>query len=212
MKFNLDQIYIAVEGVPGSGKNMLAKKVAKWLNAKFIGDVYYSNSFLKDFYQNPETQALPLQLYYLTKRFQQQTDLPYGDLFQQNLVTNYIFNKDQIYASYNLDDKNLSLYNQILRVMNPQIKLPDLVIYLHSPSARLLYKNIRKRNRGVEKDINEEYIEGLNKGYHYFFERFRDCPLLIINIDGLDLENSDHINTIFKEVEEGVDDSKYLKI
>ena len=212
MKFNLDQIYIAVEGVPGSGKNLLAKKIAKWLDAKFIGDVYYSNSFLKDFYQNPETQALPLQLYYLTKRFQQQTDLPYGDLFQQNLVTNYIFNKDQIYASYNLDDKNLSLYNQILRVMNPQIKLPDLVIYLHSPSAGLLYKNIRKRNRGVEKDINEEYIEGLNKGYHYFFERFRDCPLLIINIDGLDLENSDHINTIFKEIEEGVDDSKYLKI
>jgi deoxyguanosine kinase len=212
MRFNLDQIYIAVEGVPGCGKNLLAKKISKWLNAKFIEDVYYANPFLKDFYNNPETQALPLQLYYLTKRFQQQTDLPYGDLLQQNLVTNYIFNKDQIYASYNLDDRNLSLYNQILKVMNPQIKLPDLVIYLHSPNAGLLYKNIKKRNRAVEKDINEEYIEGLNKGYHYFFERFRDCPLLIINIEGLDLENNEHINTIFKEIEEGVDESKYLKI
>ena len=96
--------------------------------------------------------------------------------------------------------------------MNPKIKLPDLVIYLHSPNAGLLYKNIKKRNRAVEKDVNEEYIEGLNKGYHYFFERFRDCPLLIINIEGLDLENNEHINTIFKEVEEGVDESKYLKI
>jgi len=212
MKFNLEQIYIAVEGVPGSGKNILAKKIAKWLNAKFIEDVYYSNSFLKDFYRNPETQALPLQLYYLTKRFQQQTELPYGDLFQQNLVANYIFNKDQIYASYNLDDRNLSLYNQILKVMNPKIKLPDLVIYLHSPGSDLLYKNIKKRNRAVEKDINEEYIEGLNKGYHYFFERFRDCPLLIVNIEGLDLNNNEHINTIFKEIEEGVDESKYLKV
>jgi len=212
MKFNLNQIYIAVEGVTGSGKNLLAQKLSEKLNSKLIKDEYYTNHFLADFYKNPEKFALPLQLFFLTTRYQQQVEMPFGDLFNQNIVSNYIFNKDQIYASYNLDDKNFALYNQILKVMNPNIHTPDLVIYLHAPDPGMLFDNIRKRKRALEKDINEAYIEGLNKGYIYFFDHFRECPLLIVNIDGLDLNNKDHIKQILKEIESGIDDSKYLKI
>lgn len=212
MKFNLSQIYIAVEGVTGSGKNLLAQKLSEKLNSKLIKDNYFQNPFLADFYKNPDKFALPLQLFFLTMRYQQQVEMPFGDLFSQNIVANYIFNKDQIYASYNLDDKNFALYNQILKVMNPNIHTPDLVIYLHAPDPCILFDNIRKRKRAIEKDINEAYIDGLNKGYIYFFDHFRECPLLIVNIDGLDLNNKDHIKQILKEIESGIDDSKYLKI
>ncbi|HQO10149.1 MAG TPA: deoxynucleoside kinase [Clostridiales bacterium] len=213
MKFNLNQIYIAVEGATGSGKNQLAKKLSEKLSANLINDKgYFQNPFLADFYQNPEKFALPLQLFFLTMRYQQQVEIPFGDLFRNNIVANYIFNKDQIYASYNLDDKNFTLYNQILKVMNPNIHTPDLVIYLHAPDPAMLFDNIRKRKRVFEKEINEAYIEGLNKGYIYFFDHFRECPLLIVNIDGLNPDNKEHIKLILKEIENGIDDSKYLKI
>jgi deoxyguanosine kinase len=212
MKFNLNQIYIAVEGVTGSGKTRLAKKIAETIGAKFINDDYGSNPYLNDFYQNPDRFALPLQLFFLTMRYRQQVEMPFGDLFNSNIVTNYIFNKDQIYASYNLDDKNLALYNQILKVMNPNIHTPDLVIYLHTPDPAVLFENIRKRKRVFEKEVNPAYIEGLNRAYIYFFDHFRECPLLILNTEGLDIENNTHIRLILKEIESGIDDSKYLKI
>ncbi|MBN2857763.1 MAG: deoxynucleoside kinase [Candidatus Delongbacteria bacterium] len=212
MKFNMNQIYIAVEGVMGSGKTLLAKKISEKLNAKFERDDYSNNPFLIDFYQNPDKFALPLQLFFLTMRYQQQIEMPFGDLFCQNIVTNYIFNKDQIYASFNLDDKNLALYNQILKVMNPNIHTPDVVVYLHAPDSTLLYENIKKRKRVFEKEINEAYVEGLNKAYMYFFDHFRECPLLIVNIEGLNPDNRDHVSQVLKEIENGIDDSKYLKI
>ncbi len=212
MKFNLNQIYIAVEGAMGSGKNALAQKLSEKLKAKLIRDNYYGNPFLSDFYKNPEKFALPLQLFFLTVRYQQQIEIPYGDLFSSNIVANYIFNKDQIYASYNLDDQNLALYNQVLKVMNLNIRTPDVVIYLHAHDPAVLYERVKSKKRIYEKDINAEYIEGLNKGYMYFFDHFRECPLLIVNIDGLDPENEEHIEVILKEIENGIDDSKYLKI
>jgi deoxyadenosine/deoxycytidine kinase len=212
MKFNMNQIYIAVEGVMGSGKTLLAKKISERLKAKLERDNYFSNPFLSDFYQNPDRFALPLQLFFLTMRYQQQIEIPFGDLFCQNIVSNYIFNKDQIYASYNLDDKNLALYNQILKVMNPNIHTPDVVVYLHAPDSTLLFENIKKRKRVFEKEINEAYVEGLNKAYMYFFDHFRECPLLIVNIEGLDPGNKDHVSQILREIESGIDDSKYLKI
>jgi deoxyguanosine kinase len=212
MKFNMNQIYIAVEGVTGSGKSLLAQKISEKIGAKFIRDDYGANPYLSGFYQNPDKFALPLQLFFLTMRYQQQVEMPFGDLFNSNIVTNYIFNKDQIYASYNLDDKYLTLYNQILKVMNPNINNPDVVIYLHAPESTILFDNIKKRKRVFEKEVNPAYIDGLNKAYIYFFDHFRECPLLIVNIDGLDLNSDAHIKLILKEIENGIDDSKYLKI
>lgn len=212
MKFNLNQIYIAIEGVTGSGKNLLAEKLAKKIDAKIIKDNCYSNPFLKDFYREPDKHALPLQLYYLVTRYNQQTDMPSGDLFHHSMVSNYIFNKDQIYASFNLDDKNFTLYNQILKTMSSNIQIPDLVIYLHAPDSNMLFNKIKNRNRVLEKDMNQNYIEGLNKGYHYFFDRYTDSPLLIVNIENLDLKNDEHFNEIFATIEEGFDESKYLKL
>lgn len=196
----------------GSGKNVLARKLSERLNAKLIKDTYFENPFLNDFYQNPEKFALPLQLFFLTMRYQQQIEIPYGDLFSSNIVANYIFNKDQIYASYNLDDKNLALYNQILKVMNLNIRTPDAVIYLHAHDPAVLYENVMMKKRVYEKEINLEYIEGLNKGYRYFFDHFRECPLLIVNIDGLDPDKKEHVDLILAEIESGIDDSTYLKI
>ncbi len=212
MKFNLNQIYIAVEGVMGSGKSTVAKKIAERIGAKTVLDNYFDNPFLSDFYSNPDKFALPLQLYFLTMRYRQQVEIAPGDLFNQNIVSNYIFNKDQIYASYNLDDKNLALYNQILKVMNLNIHSPDVIVYLHAPDHKCLYERIKKRKRVYEKEINEFYLEGLNKAYIYFFDHFRECPLLIVNIEGLDSENGEHIDQILKEIENGIEDSKYLKI
>lgn len=213
MEFNLKQIHIAVEGLPGSGKSQLSKLLAEKLDARLVLDDYLANPFLQDFYKDPDKFDLPLQLFFMVHRYNQQLDLVPGDLFNQNLVTNYIFDKDQIYANYNLEDRKYTLYNQFQKALNSQLPKPDLVIYLHSPDYRLIYNNIKDKNRVFEKTITEKYIEELNKSYNFFFERYHETPLLIVDITNLDLITDDeHFNEIFNQIKSGIDGSHYLKL
>ena len=212
MSFNLNQVYIAIEGLPGTGKNKLAKLLSERLNAKLILDDYSSNPYLSEFYKDPEKFDFPLQLNFLVTRYKQQIDAPQGDLFQQNIISNYIFDKDKIYSNFILDDDKYELYNQILSVMNKNILIPDLVIFLHSSNNLEMYDRVKNKKRVFEKYITEEYIESLNQAYNYFFERYNESSLLILNIDKLDLndENNFHFNEIYNELQIGFSGSKYM--
>lgn len=123
------------------------------------------------------------------------------ELFHKNLVTDYLFIKDKLFAYLNLNEKELMLYDQMLNLLIRQIPKPDLVIYLQADTERLM-QNITKRGRDFEKNMDEEYIEALNQMYNQFFFRYNETPLLIINTTDIDfVHNEDDLAEILKTIQ-----------
>ncbi len=181
--------YIAIEGVIGVGKTTLAMLLGKKLQARIVLEEFEDNPFLERFYENPERYAFQTQMSFLTARYKQQQQLRNFDLFHDYLVSDYIFDKDRIFAYLNLQDDELRLYETIVNFMDKTITSPDLVVYLQSSPERLM-ENIKKRNRGIERGIKESYIRDLHDAYNYYFFRYKKTPLLIINTTELDFANS----------------------
>ncbi len=182
--------YIAIEGVIGVGKSSLANKLADHFDAKKLLEKYEENPFLKDFYNNPRQFAFPTQLFFLLSRYKQQQEIPQRELFHDLLVTDYIFAKDRIFASINLEDRELFLYDKIAYLLEQDIPRADLVIYLQSSTERIMF-NIKNRDREFEKNITEEYIRALNEAYNHFFFNYNNTPLLIVNSTEIDFVNKE---------------------
>lgn len=181
--------YIAVEGVIGVGKTTFAEMLADCLEAEFLREEVLENPFLVDFYKNRKRYAFSCQLFFLISRFQQQQQLMIRDLFAQRIVADYLFAKDSIFASVNLSERELSLYEKIAPVLARDIPKPDLVIYLQAETATLLNR-IKRRNLSFEKSIDADYIESLNKAYDYFFFDYTERPLLVVKTDDIDFVNN----------------------
>ena len=182
--------YIAIEGVIGVGKTSLTKKLSDHFGGRVLLEQHEENPFLKDFYNNPRQFAFPVQLFFLLSRYRQQHEIPQRELFQDLLVTDYMFAKDRIFASLNLEDRELILYDKVALMLERDILKPDLAIYLQSNTERLM-SNIRKRNRNYEKTISSEYIRSLTEGYNRFFLNYSDSPLLIVNSTEIDFVNKE---------------------
>ena len=182
---DIKQAYIAIDGVIGVGKTTLVKMLVERFKGKAIYEIVEENPFLADFYQDPKRYAFQTQMFFLLSRYRQQQELPQRELFHQLLVSDYIFAKDKIFAYLNLDDRELFLYEKIVKLMERDIPKPDLVIYLKSSPDRLM-KNIQKRDRPFERDMKYEYIDSLNKAYNNFFNFYRATPLLVINATDMD--------------------------
>ena len=182
--------YLAVEGVIGAGKTSLCRMLGDTLGARLVTERFEDNPFLKDFYQDPDRFAFQTQIFFLLARYKQQRDLLQTDLFQRCVVTDYIFEKDKIFAYLNLQDDELKLYEALVNSMEHNIPTPDLVIYLQSSVQKLL-QTIRKRGREIEANITEDYIKDLNEAYNYFFFRYKTTPLLIVNASEIDFVNND---------------------
>ena len=182
--------YIAIEGVIGVGKTSLTKKLSDHFGGRILLEQHEENPFLKDFYNNPRQFAFPVQLFFLLSRYRQQQEIPQRELFQDLLVTDYMFAKDRIFASLNLEDRELILYDKVALMLERDILKPDLAIYLQSNTERLM-SNIGKRNRNYEKTITSEYIRSLNEGYNRFFLNYSDSPLLIVNSTEIDFVNKE---------------------
>ena len=160
--------YLAVEGVIGVGKTSFASMLADELESEMMAEEVFENPFLADFYKNKKRYALQCQLNFLISRYQQQQQLVIRDLFAKRIVSDYLFAKDAIFASVNLNEPELLLYEKIAATLSSEIPKPDRVIYLQASTPTLL-ERIRKRNLGFEKPIDFDYLELLNKAYDYFF-------------------------------------------
>lgn len=180
--------YIAIEGVIGAGKTTLAKMITERLDAKFVLEKFEENPFLPKFYEDPEHYAFQTQIFFLLSRYKQQQELFQGDLFHNVLVSDYIFDKDKIFAYLTLQDDELKLYESLIGTIEKNIPTPDLVVYLQSSVERLM-SNIKRRGRSYEENMSEEYIKDLNDAYNYFFFRYKAAPLLIINAAEIDFVN-----------------------
>jgi deoxyadenosine/deoxycytidine kinase len=182
--------YIAIEGVIGAGKTSLARRLSERLNAKLVLEDFEDNPFLERFYENPARYAFHTQIYFLLSRYKQLIDLTQEDLFHNYIISDYIFEKDKIFAYLNLQDDELKLYETIVQSIERKIRVPDMVIYLQSTVERLM-ANIRHRDRDAERAMSEDYIKDLNEGYNYFFFRFKATKVMIVNVSEIDFVNNE---------------------
>ena len=181
--------YIAVEGVIGAGKTTLALQLSEWFGAYFVKEEFETNPFLENFYKDIKNYAFQTQIFFLLSRFKQQKQLMQYDLFHLKIISDYIFQKDRVFATLNLNDAEMKLYDGLAKIMEQEIAVPDFVIYLKSSTKRLM-KNIRKRGRDYEDDISEEYINSLNEMYNAFFSQYTKTRVITLNMEEYDFVNS----------------------
>ena len=181
--------YIAIEGNIGVGKSSLAKILGMRLEAKIILEKFEENPFLSDFYNDHERFSFQTQLFFLLSRYRQQQELHQTDLFSNTIITDYMFVKDRLFAALNLNDKEMSLYNSVATILEKNVSVPDMVIFLQADTDRLMH-NIKIRGREYEKKINWKYIDALSQVYSEYFFRYDKSPLLIINTNDIDFVNN----------------------
>ena len=192
--------YIAIEGVIGAGKTVLAKKLKERLNAELVLEQFEVNPFLEKFYSDRRRFAFQTQMFFLINRFKQQQELNQENLFTEYIVCDYLFDKDKIFAYLNLSGEELKLYETIFPLLSRNLRKPDLVVYLQSSMDRLMY-NIKKRNRKIERNLTRSYIDELGEAYNHFFFRYRETPLIIVNSTDIDFVNSDNdFDELFKQI------------
>ncbi|GBD94883.1 deoxyguanosine kinase [bacterium BMS3Abin05] len=192
--------YIAIEGVIGAGKTSLAKILAKRLDGHLVLEKHEENPFLADFYKDPVRFAFQTQMFFLLSRYRQQLDLQQRDLFHRVVVSDYIFQKDRIFASLTLDSREFTLYEKVANLLEREIVAPDLVIYLQA-NTKSLMRNIRKRGRPYEKNISEDYIRALVEAYNHFFFHYTETPLLVVNMEGLDfVHNPEQLENLIQQI------------
>jgi deoxyadenosine/deoxycytidine kinase len=181
----MDKRYIVVEGPIGVGKTSLVQMLGEEFASRVILEKAAENPFLPKFYTNQSNFAFQTQMFFLLSRYQQQRELAQQELFSQSVICDYLFAKDRIFASVNLDDDELILYQQIYSLLDERIAKPDLVIYLQSPTD-VLQQRIRMRGRSYEREISREYVEAVNEAYNRYFFSYDESPLLIINTSEVD--------------------------
>ncbi|MDA8422666.1 MAG: deoxynucleoside kinase [Nitrospiraceae bacterium] len=192
--------YIVTEGPIGVGKTSLTSLIAEELGARLILERAEDNPFLADFYRDPARYRFQTQMFFLLSRFSQQQELAQPDLFTRITMSDYLFDKDRIFAYLNLDENELTLYEQFYRILEPKIMRPDLVIFLQADTDTLL-KRIKMRARPFEKELNYEYIAAVNEAYNQFFFRYADTPLLVINTSDIDfVHRREDLDDLLKQI------------
>jgi deoxyadenosine/deoxycytidine kinase len=184
-----DNRYVAVEGVIGVGKTSLARMLSERLTARLILEEVEENPFLKEFYRDRQRYAFQTQMHFLFARYQQQRALRQMELFAERMVSDYVFQKDRIFASLNLSEKELVLYERLVGWLELEVMKPDVVVFLQA-STDTLMSRIARRDRPFERDMERGYIDQLNQAYNHFFFHYTDAPLLVVNTNGIDFVNN----------------------
>ena len=202
--------YIAIEGPIGVGKTSLVNLLSQQLGARSVFEEFDGNPFLPDFYKDPERFAFQTQLWFLLQRYQQQQELRQVDIFHNLLITDYMFIKDRLFASLNLNENEMNLYDSIANMLERNVISPDLVIYLQADTNTLM-KNISIRNRSYESSVSYEYIDALNQIYNEYFFSYQDTPLVIINTNNIDFVNNENdLKEIIDVIRQPVSGTKFF--
>jgi len=194
--------HIAIEGPIGAGKTALAERLGARLDATVVLEEP-ENPFLVDFYADRPGSALQAQLFYLLTRHRQLTALRQTDLFSQMTISDYLFDKDKIFAYLNLDDNELFIYQRLYDLLARDVPAPDLVVYLQAPTDVLL-RRVHTRRRDPESvalQPDDEYLRELNEAYHHFFFHYNTTPLLVVETSQFDSAASDEaLDDLVKQI------------
>ena len=202
--------YIAIEGPIGVGKTSLAEIIADKLNTRKALEDFEENPFLDNFYDNIEEYAFQTQMFFLLQRYKQQQEIKQLDVMQKGVVTDYMFDKDRLFASFTLSGPEMELYSRVADILEQDIIKPDLVVYLQADTP-LLMQYIKKRGRDLEKGVTSDYIDLVNQRYQEFFVNYEDTPLLIINTNNIDfVENPRDLDELLEIIQKPVQVTKYF--
>lgn len=192
--------YIAIEGVIGAGKTTVATMLAEQLNGRLVLERFEDNPFLPEFYKDPKSFAFQTQIFFLLSRYRQQQEFHQLDLFYDFVISDYIFDKDRIFASLTLNEHELSLYDAVVTALEGTIPRPDLVVYLQCSLSRLI-TNIRNRGRAMEESISVGYLRDLSEAYTKYFFHYTGAPILIVNTAKMDfVNNRDAFDGLVQEI------------
>jgi deoxyadenosine/deoxycytidine kinase len=196
--------YIVIEGPLGVGKTSLAHMLAENVHAHLILEDVEENPFLVNFYKNPKKHAFQTQVYFLLRRYQQAQDIRQMGLFNRTIVSDYLFDKDRVFARANLDDNEFWLYEQMFHLLKKRVSPPDLVIFLQA-STDILMERIKMRDRKYERSISFRYLDRINQSFNDYFFHYTDSPLLVVDASRIDFV---HVPEDFKDL---VDQIKRMK-
>jgi deoxyguanosine kinase len=182
--------FVVVEGPIGVGKTSLARRLAQSFGSELVLEQTEENPFLERFYRNPRTAAFPTQLFFLFQRARQLQEFRQQDLFDPVRVSDYLLDKDRLFARVTLDDEEYALYEQVYARLAIDAPKPDLVIYLQAP-VDVLMERVARRGIRYEQLIERSYLERIADTYARFFLHYDAAPLLIVNTGAIDLVNSE---------------------
>jgi deoxyguanosine kinase len=202
--------YLAVDGPIGVGKTTLVDLLVKrFEGVKILEDV--NNPFLDDFYKDRPGAAFQTELFFLLSRYKQQQEISQRDLFNRLLVTDYAFQKTRIFAYLNLSDDELMLFDKLYGLLEPQVAVPNLVLYLVA-DVQTCFDRIRKRARSFEKAISEEYLAELIDAYNHYYHYYTRSPLLVVDTRHLDFpQRPEDFEELIKRLSKPVRGTEYFQ-
>lgn len=193
-------MYIAIEGVIGVGKTSLARLLQPIFDAQLLLEVFEENPFLSNFYADRERYAFQTQIYFLLSRYRQQHQVVPDTLQQGDLIADYTFAKDAIFAGLNLSGDELDTYTLVHKALAERIADPDLVLYLRVDTD-LAMQRIAMRDRPYERNMQRAYIDALNQAYETHFGEADGIPVLVIDCNGLDfVGRPEHLQQVVDRV------------
>ncbi|MBI5493487.1 MAG: deoxynucleoside kinase [Deltaproteobacteria bacterium] len=181
--------HIAVEGPIGAGKSAVAERLAAALGLETVLDNPRDNPFLEAFLGDKARYAFQAQVFFLLNRHQLLARLTQGDLFSAGTVTDFLFERERIFAALHLSPEELALYDRIHAVVRERVPRPDLVVYLQAP-AEVLHQRLRHRGPDPHRPALRD-LEEMNRVYNDFFFHYADTPLLVVNTADVDLSRDD---------------------
>lgn len=182
--------YIVIEGPIGVGKTTLANRLAESFGSDLLLEGADENPFLERFYDDPRASALPTQLFFLLQRARQLAAMKQEDMFAPVRVSDFLIEKDRLFAELTLDSDELALYEQVYSTLTMKAPTPDLVVYLQAP-VEVLLDRIQHRGIKHERLIEAAYLKRLSDAYIQFFYQYNDAPLLIVNAAEIDFANNE---------------------
>jgi len=201
--------FITIEGNIGAGKTTLSHLLSRHFNARLVLEEFADNPFLPKFYENPKLYAFPLELFFMAERYKQLKDLiQQKDLFQNITISDYLFTKCLLFAKVNLPEDEFRLYQRLFEIIHQQLLQPDLLIYLHTPVSRL-QKNIKKRNRPYEQNIQDEYLFNIQQTYTHYIKD-HNIKTLFIDASNADfLGNEKHLKVVIDALEHDYENGQH---
>ena len=200
--------HIVIEGPIRVGKSTLAKVLAEQLHARRIFDAD-DNPFLGDFYDEKPGSAFRAQMYFLYERYRRLLDTrPETD--PAPIVSDFLFEKDKIFAYLNLEDEELKLYERYFEMLAPSVPAPDLVIYLQA-KPEVLRKRVSKKGDPAETQISPEYVEAVANAYEHFFFRYSGANLLVVDTSEIDfVERNQDLQELLRRLRQPVKGTQYF--
>ncbi len=176
--------FIVIEGLIGVGKTSLCRILEKERGARLVLEPCDDNPFLASFYADAERYAFPAQMFYLASRFSQQMNLKQGDLFSDLIVSDYLWEKDRLFAEQTLEGHEMDLYDRFSGLLQGAITPPEFVIFLDSPTD-VVMSRIHKRAIDAEQVNEAEYLDALRERYYALWNRYTQAPVYVVDTSRL---------------------------